>query len=297
MCQTCARDRDASGGPYRLVARRGKPQFCDNAATRLVRVGDVVVGGETPVTIAGPCAVETRAQTLAVARAVKAAGADMLRGGAFKPRTSPYDFQGRGRAGLEILAEAREETGLPIVTEVLDPRQVEEVCAFADVLQVGARNMQNFPLLREVGRSGKPVLLKRHWAATLTEWLCAAEYVALEGNLDVILCERGIRTFSQGDYNRNTLDVNVVPAVRKRTFLPVLVDPSHATGDADLVLPAAGAAMGAGAHGLLVEVLDEHADPAAALCDGSQGVRPSMLAEIVRRARLTAAQSATELAR
>jgi 3-deoxy-7-phosphoheptulonate synthase len=244
----------------------------------------VLVGGGAPVIIAGPCAVETRAQTLAVARAVKAAGADLLRGGAFKPRTSPYDFQGRGRAGLEILAEAREETGLPIVTEVMDPRLVEMTCEFADCLQIGARSMQNFPLLREAGRSGKPVLLKRHWAATLTEWLCAAEYIAAEGNLDVILCERGIRTFSQGEYNRNTLDLNVVPALLRETYLPVFVDPSHGTGVADLVPAACGAAMGSGAHGLIIEVIDEHADPAAALCDGRQSIRPSVLAGIVRRA-------------
>jgi 3-deoxy-7-phosphoheptulonate synthase len=215
----------------------------------------------------------------------------MLRGGAYKPRTSPYDFQGRGRAGLEILREARDETGLPIVTEVLDQRLVEEACGFADVLQIGARNMQNFALLREAGRSGKPVLLKRHWSATLTEWLCAAEYVALEGDLDVILCERGIRTFSQGDYNRNTLDLNVVPALRRATFLPVVVDPSHGTGVADLVPAASGAAMGAGAHGLLIEVIAEDTDPADPLCDGHQSVRPSTLAEIVRRAHLVAEQS------
>jgi len=237
--------RPARHDPYRLVARKGNDDYEFNALTRPVRVGSVVVGGGRPVVIAGPCAVETRAQTLAVARAALDAGADMLRGGAFKPRTSPYDFQGRRRAGLEILAEARAETGLPIVTEVMDPRLVEEACEFADCLQIGARNMQNFPLLVEAGRSGKPVLLKRHWSATMTEWLCAAEYVAAEGNLDVILCERVIRTYTAGDYNRSTLDLNVVPALQRETFLPVIVDPSHATGDAALVPSACGAAMGA----------------------------------------------------
>jgi 3-deoxy-7-phosphoheptulonate synthase len=281
--------------PYRIVARRGNAEFDGNARTRVVRVGEVRVGAATPVIIAGPCAVESRAQTLEVARACADAGADMLRGGAYKPRTSPYDFQGLHRAGLEILVEAREETGLPIVTEVMDPRLVEEVAAFADVLQIGARNMQNFPLLIEAGRSGKPVLLKRHWSATLEEWLCAAEYVAAQGNLDVILCERGIRTFSRGEYDRSTLDVNVVPAVKRDTFLPVIVDPSHATGASEFVPAASGAAMGAGAHGLLIEVIGENADQSKALCDGRQSIRPSALAEIVRRARLTASQS-TEVA-
>jgi len=271
--------------PYRLVARAGRPEWQGSLKARVVRVDDVLVGGPDPVVIGGPCAVESRAQTLEIAHAVKAAGARMLRGGAWKPRTSPYDFQGLGREGLEILAEARAETGLPIVTEVLDPRQVPLVAEFADVLQIGARNMQNYGLLREAGRAGKPVLLKRHWAATLNEWLCAAEYVALEGNLDVILCERGIRTFTHTEYNRNTLDVNVVPSVRRLTFLPVIVDPSHGTGVADLVLPASLAAVAAGAHGLLVEVLGPRTRPEDALSDGHQSVRPDVLAELVARVR------------
>jgi 3-deoxy-7-phosphoheptulonate synthase len=291
VSRSAARRGGPEKAPYRLVARRGSAEWSDPGTTRVVRVGGVAVGGERPIVIAGPCAVESREQTLAVARAVRDAGADMLRGGAYKPRTSPYDFQGLGRAGLEILAEARDETGLPIVTEVLDPRLVEEACAFADCLQIGARNMQNFPLLSEAGRSGKPVLLKRHWAATLTEWLCAAEYVAAEGNLDVILCERGIRTFSQGDYNRNTLDLNVVPAARRATFLPVVVDPSHGTGVADLVPPACAAAIGAGAHGLLIEVIEESLAFPESLCDGTQSIRPSALAEVVRRARAIASQA------
>jgi len=279
--------------PYRLVARGAGPAPWGPTGTRVVEVGDVRVGGARPIVIAGPCAVESRRQTLDVARAVAAAGADMLRGGAYKPRTSPYDFQGLHREGLEILAEARAETGLPIVTEVMDPRLVEAVSEYADVLQIGARNMQNFPLLIEVGRSGKPVLLKRHWSATLEEWLCAAEYVAAQGNLDVILCERGIRTFSRGEYDRSTLDVNVVPAVQRATFLPIIVDPSHATGASEFVPAASGAAMGAGAHGLIIEVIAEDADQSAALCDGRQSIRPSALAEIVRRAHLTAAQTRT----
>jgi 3-deoxy-7-phosphoheptulonate synthase len=291
VSRSAARRGGPDPAPYRLVARRGSAEWSDPATTRVVRVGGVAVGGERPVVVAGPCAVESREQTLAVARAVRDAGADMLRGGAYKPRTSPYDFQGLGRAGLEILAEARDETGLPIVTEVLDPRLVEETCAFADCLQIGARNMQNFPLLTEAGRSGKPVLLKRHWAATLSEWLCAAEYVAATGNLDVILCERGIRTFSHGEYNRNTLDLNVVPALRRETFLPVVVDPSHGTGVAYLVPPACAAAIGAGAHGLLIEVIEENLACPESLCDGTQSIRPSALAEVVRRARLTALQA------
>jgi 3-deoxy-7-phosphoheptulonate synthase len=297
MCETAVKSarRTANSAcatrpaPRRLVARANDPKYAGNALTRPVRVGSVVVGGDRPVMIAGPCAVETRKQTLAIARACKAAGADMLRGGAFKPRTSPYDFQGLGVAGLEIRAAAREETGLPIVTEVLDPRQVDEVAAVADVLQIGARNMQNFPLLVEAGRSGKPVLLKRHWSATLDEWLWAAEYVLAQGNFDVILCERGIRTFAQGEYSRNTLDLNVVPVVRRETFLPIVVDPSHGTGDAALVPAASGAALGAGAHGLIIEVIAEDTDPKTPLCDGMQSIRPSVLAQIVKRSRAVAA--------
>jgi 3-deoxy-7-phosphoheptulonate synthase len=275
----------AKSRPYRLVARgaRGGPR--DPAATREVRVGPVVFGGPEPVIIAGPCAVESRRQTLEIARAVKACGGQMLRGGAYKPRTSPYDFQGLGRPGLEILAEARALTGLPIVTEVLDLRLVATVAEFADCLQIGARNMQNVPLLREAAQSGKPVLLKRHWAATLDEWLCAAEYMALEGCLDVILCERGIRTFTQGDYNRNTLDLNVVPAVRAASFLPVIVDPSHGTGQAALVPAASQAGLAVGAQGLILEVIGQETCVGDVLCDGSQSIRPSVLAGIVAAAR------------
>jgi 3-deoxy-7-phosphoheptulonate synthase len=235
--------------------------------------------------IAGPCAVESLEQTLEIAHAVRDAGADMLRGGAWKPRTNPHSFQGLGEAALEILAQAREETGLPVVTEVMDPRLVAKVGAVADVLQIGSRNMQNFPLLVEVGRFGKPVLLKRGFAATLEEWLCAAEYVVMQGNLDVILCERGIRTFTSSEYNRNTLDLNVVGAVRDLSWLPILVDPSHATGVEALVAPASQAAISCGADGLIIEVIAERADRCTVRCDAEQAIRPSVLARIVAGAR------------
>ena len=247
------------------------------AKRTVVDIGGVRFGEEL-VVIAGPCSVETEEQTVRTAVAVKEAGARMLRGGAFKPRTSPYAFQGLGLKGLKILDRARRETGLPIVTEVIDTRDVSWVGEYADVLQIGARNMQNFALLREVGRSGKPVLLKRHWAATLSEWLCAAEYVALEGDLDVILCERGIRTFALGEYSRNTLDVNVVPAVRRETFLPVVVDPSHGTGKAHLVDSMCRAAVACGADGLIIEV---HNDPEHAMTDGAQSLNPRQFADMM----------------
>lgn len=272
-------------GPFRILAHGGGPPLPEGTTTRPVQVGRVRVGGKVPVIMAGPCAVESRAQTLEVAHAVREAGGDILRGGAFKPRTSPYDFQGLGERGLEILAEAREATGLPIITEVLDVRDVPLVARFADILQIGARNMQHFPLLQEAGRTGLPVLVKRHWAATLEEWLGAAEYVVVEGNFDVILCERGIRTFTRGSYNRGTLDTNVVPAVKRLTWAPVIVDPSHATGDAAMVPSAARAGCAAGADGLLVEVLAEQADPADALCDGYQSIKPSVLATLIRQVR------------
>ena len=269
------------GAPYRIVSRETHAEFRGNQRTREVSIGGVTVGGARPVVIAGPCAVEGFDQTLAIARACQAAGADMLRGGAFKPRTSPYDFQGLGRAGLEILAAAREETGLPIVTEALDPRHVEDVAEFADCIQIGARSMQNFALLREVGRTGLPVLLKRHWAATLSEWLCAAEYIAVEGNLDIVLCERGIRSFTAGSYNRSTLDLNVIDALRRETFLPVFVDPSHGTGDDRIVPGASLAGIASGAHGLIIEVIAEATDKETPLCDGEQSIRPAVLRKII----------------
>ena len=217
--------------------------------------------------IAGPCAVESESQLLEIARAVKKAGAGMLRGGAFKPRTSPYSFQGLGEEGLKYLAEAREVTGLPIITEVTDPRNVELVSRYADMLQVGARNMQNFALLTEVGKSGHPVMLKRGLSSTIKDLLLAAEYVIIEGNRDILLCERGITTFET--YTRNTLDLSAVAAIKELSHLPVIDDPAHATGRNHLVEPMALAAIAAGADGVMVEV---HNDPDAALCDGPQSL-------------------------
>lgn len=254
----------------------------DPAETRVVQVGQVQFGGARPVMIAGPCAVESRTQTLEVARAVKAAGAEMLRGGAYKPRTSPHDFQGLGLEGLKILREASQETGLPVVTEVMDPRLVETVAEYADMLQIGSRNMQNYPLLVEAGKSGKPVLLKRGMAASLCEWLGAAEYVAKEGNLEIVLCERGIKAYPSGEYSRNVLDLNVIPAVKEETFLPVIVDPSHATGVASMVEGASCAAIEYGSHGLIIEVACDHEGAAKAKCDAVQAISPSTLGRISR---------------
>ena len=246
----------------------------------VVNVGDVKIGGGHFAMIAGPCSVESEEQIVEVARAVKASGASLLRGGAFKPRTSPYDFQGLKATGLELLKIARQETGLPIVTEIMS---IADLPLFddVDVLQVGARNMQNFDLLRELGRTDKPILLKRGLANTLKELLMSAEYIMASGNEQVILCERGIRTFS--DYTRNTLDVSAVPMLHELSHLPVIVDPSHATGIARLVPPMALAATAAGADGLIIEV---HNDPLHALCDGAQSLRPEefdRLAEKVRK--------------
>jgi 3-deoxy-7-phosphoheptulonate synthase len=266
---------------YRLISRAGNVAYRDRDRTRIVRVSDVEIGGTKPVVIAGPCAVESREQTLEIARAVKDLGADMLRGGAYKPRTSPYEFQGLGEEGLEILAEARAETGLPIVTEVMDTRLVELVGSVADVLQIGSRNMHNTSLLTEVGRYGKPVLLKRGMAATLTEWLCAAEYIAKEGNLDIVLCERGVRTALSGQYDRFTLDLNVIAPVKQHTFLPIIVDPSHSTGNREMVPYAAQAGISCGAYGLIIEVIGEDTDACTIQCDGAQGIRPSYLKRIL----------------
>jgi 3-deoxy-7-phosphoheptulonate synthase len=248
--------------------------------TRTVKVRGVEFGGEHPVVIAGPCAVESHEQTLSVARAVKRAGAQMLRGGAYKPRTSPYDFQGTGLEGLCILRIASEETGLPVVTEVMDTRRVEEVAEIADMIQIGSRNMQNYPLLTAVGRTGKPVLLKRGMSASLCEWLGSAEYIAKQGNLDIVLCERGIRGFPSGEYSRYVLDLNVIPAVQENTFLPVIVDPSHATGVASMVEPASRAALEFGSHGLIIEVADFSI--CYPQCDGLQAIDEETLKRIVR---------------
>jgi len=255
-----------------LVDRRRHPEGT------VVQVGDVRFGGDSPVLIAGPCSVESEEMILETAAAVARAGGDMLRGGAYKPRTSPYDFQGLGVKGLRFLADARERTGLPVVTEVLSWEEVPVVAHFADMLQIGARNMQNFSLLRAASRSGKPVLLKRGAGATFEEWLMAAEYVLAEGNPNVVLCERGIRTFERA--TRHTLDLNAVVLVRERTHLPVIVDPSHAAGLRSLVTPLSMAALAAGACGLIVEV---HPDPAAALSDGAQSLDVPMFEELARR--------------
>jgi 3-deoxy-7-phosphoheptulonate synthase len=256
--------------PYQLASRALHPD------KTTIQVGDVTIGGAQPVVIAGPCAVESKAQILEAARAAKTAGAQMLRGGAFKPRTSPYSFQGLGLPGLRALTQAGRETGLPVVTEVMEPGLVATVAEYADVLQVGSRNMQNFPLLRAVGQVQRPVLLKRGFAATIEEWLLAAEYILLEGNTQVILCERGVRGFDPN--TRNLLDLSAVPLLAQLTHLPVLVDPSHATGRADLVVPMGVAAIAAGADGLLVEM---HPRPDAALSDAEQAITPGQLVTLI----------------
>ena len=257
--------------PYKLVSRE------NGQRTSTVSVAGVPIGPDTFTLIAGPCAVETAEQTLQAARLAQRAGATLLRGGAFKPRTSPYAFQGLGVEGLRILAEVREETGMPVVTEVVEAGDVPAVCEYADMLQIGARNMQNFPLLQAVGSTGKPVLLKRGLSATYEEWLMAAEYIAQRGNLDIVLCERGIRTFETG--TRNTLDVAAVPMVHRLSHLPVIVDPSHAGGQRDLVLPLARAGIAAGAEGLIV---DMHPRPEQALCDGAQALNGDQVDELTQ---------------
>jgi 3-deoxy-7-phosphoheptulonate synthase len=261
--------------PYMLASREARPH-----APTVVKLGDVRIGGGRPVLMAGPCVVEGRAALLDAARAVKAAGADVLRGGAFKPRTSPYAFQGLGEEGLRHLAAAREATGLPVVTEVMEPDQVALVAAYADMLQVGARNMANFPLLRRVGKTDRPVLLKRGFSATVEEWLMSAEYVLASGNPNVVLCERGIRGFDTA--TRFTLDLNAVPLAKELTHLPVIVDPSHGTGKRSLVGRMALAGLAAGADGLIVEV---HPDPERARCDAAQTITPAELAALTRSAR------------
>ncbi len=257
--------------PYKLTSREMKPD------DTVVVVGGIRIGEQRPVVIAGPCSVETREQTIETARRVKALGAHLLRGGAFKPRTSPYAFQGLGEKGLEILAEARDITGLPLVTEVIGVEVFEAVEAVTDILQIGARNMQNYPLLRRAGKSRKPVLLKRGQSATLEEFLLAAEYLLAEGNQNVILCERGIRTFS--DHSRYTLDINIVPELKSLTHLPVLVDPSHASGKREMVVPLARAAFAAGADGVIVEV---HPYPDKALSDGRQSLNLQLFGDMMR---------------
>jgi len=252
------------------VSREFKP---DNT---IVDVGGVKIGGTVPVVMAGPCAVESMEQLLEAARAVKAGGAQFLRGGAFKPRTSPYDFQGLAEEGLQMLRKAGDETGLKVVTEIVDVNAVDLICKYADVLQVGARNMQNFQLLKAVGKAKKPVLLKRGLSATITEWLNAAEYIMSEGNDDVIFCERGIRTYET--FTRNTLDLSAVAAIKELSHLPVIVDPSHGTGRWQMVRPMARAAIAAGADGLMIEV---HPHPEMALSDGDQSLTPENFRELM----------------
>jgi len=260
--------------PYKLVSRENHPD------RSTITVSGVPIGPDTFTLIAGPCAVESADQTMEAAEMAKAAGAALLRGGAFKPRTSPYAFQGLGERGLEILAAARERTGLPFVTEVVDAHDVETVAEYADMLQIGTRNMQNFGLLQAVGRAHKPVMLKRGLQATIEEWLMAAEYVARSGNLNIVLCERGIRTFERA--YRNTFDVSAVPVVQALSHLPVMVDPSHAGGRRDLVVPLARAGIAAGADAVMVDV---HPHPDAALCDGPQALVNGDLRELAQAVR------------
>jgi 3-deoxy-7-phosphoheptulonate synthase len=265
------RDVVRISAPYKLVSRENHPH------RSTVRVGGVPIGPGTMTLIAGPCAVETPEQTLQAAQMAKAAGATLLRGGAFKPRSSPYAFQGLGEAGLRILADVRAETGLPIVTEVVDAHDVELVASYADMLQIGTRNAQNFALLQAAGAAGKPVMLKRGMNGTIEEWLMAAEYVAQRGNLDIVLCERGIRTFEKA--TRNTLDISAVPVAQRLSHLPVIVDPSHSGGHRDLVLPLTRAAIAVGADGVIIDV---HPHPETALCDGPQALVDGDLRELAK---------------
>ncbi len=264
--------------PYKLASKELKQ------TKTTIQIDDLTIGGREIVIMAGPCAVENEQVFYETARKVKAAGAKILRGGAYKPRTSPYSFQGLEEEGLKMLALARRETGLKIVTEVVDTRDVEKVAEYADILQIGARNMQNFRLLKEAGASGKPILLKRGLAATIEEWLMAAEYIMSSGNPHIILCERGIRTFETA--TRNTIDISAIPVVQELSHLPVIVDPSHATGSWKYVDALSKAAVAAGADGLLIEV---HDDPARALCDGPQSLRPDKFAFLVEELKAVAA--------
>jgi 3-deoxy-7-phosphoheptulonate synthase len=263
--------------PFKLVSREFQP------SNTVVTVGRVRIGSDQLAIMAGPCSIEGEEQAFAIAGAVARAGATVMRGGAFKPRTSPYSFQGLGEEGLKLLRRAADANGLAVVSEVMDTQQVGLLARWADILQVGARNMQNFSLLREVGQSGRPVLLKRGLAATIEEWLMSAEHVMAQGNRQVILCERGIRTFET--YTRNTLDLNAIPVVKELSHLPVIVDPSHGTGIRDKVAPMARAAIAAGADGLIVEV---HHDPDHALSDGPQSLHPAQFDELVGQVRTIA---------
>ena len=257
--------------PFKVASREFKPE------DTMFSIGEHTVGGKDLIIMAGPCSVESRSQIIETAHAVKEAGAHVLRGGAFKPRSSPYAFQGMGEEGLKYLAEAREETGLPIITEVMEPAMVPLVCEYADILQIGARNMQNYALLHAVGKSQHPVLLKRGMSSFIEEWLMCAEYILSHGNTRVMLCERGIRTFEK--YTRNTFDINAIAVAKHMSHLPVIADPSHATGKWEYVAPAAKAAVAAGADGIIVEV---HPRPDEALSDGLQSLKPEKFAKLVQ---------------
>ncbi len=258
--------------PYKLVSRETQPD------DTIVTVGDVAIGNGHLTIMAGPCAIESELQALTIAEKVKAAGAHIFRGGAFKPRSSPYAFQGMGEAGLKIMAKVRDVTGMPVVTEAMDDETFDLVESYADMIQIGTRNMQNFSLLKRAGRARKPIFLKRGLAATIEEWLMAAEYILEGGNTQVILCERGVRTFV--NHSRNTLDVSAVPVVRKESHLPIIIDPSHAGGRRDQVIPLSRAAVAVGAHGLMVEV---HHEPDKALSDGAQSLYPEQFAALCRQ--------------
>ncbi len=260
--------------PYKLVSREFQ------AESTIIRMGDLTIGNDYLTIIAGPCAIESEQQALTIAKHVKQAGAQLFRGGAFKPRTSPYSFQGLGKEGLKILDRVRDSTGMPIVTEVLDLENFYLVEEYADIIQIGTRNMQNFSLLRKAGSSKKPILLKRGLAATIDEWLMAAEYILAEGNTQVILCERGVRTFV--NHSRNTLDLSAVPVVRRESHLPIIIDPSHAAGRRDQVIPLSRAAVAVGAHGLMVEV---HHTPEKALSDGAQSLYPEQFETLCNQIR------------
>jgi len=257
--------------PYKLVSREVKPE------DTLIQVGDVTIGNGHLALMAGPCAVESENQAMTIAEKVKQAGGHIFRGGAFKPRTSPYTFQGLGEQGLQILAKVREQFDLPVVTEVMDTDTFDMVEAYADILQIGTRNMQNYSLLKRAGQSKRPVLLKRGMSATLDEWLMAAEYIMSEGNHQVMLCERGVRTFVR--HSRNTLDLSAVPVILRESHLPIIIDPSHAAGYRDQVIPLSRASVAVGAHGLIVEV---HHAPEEALSDGAQSLLPHQFEELVR---------------
>ena len=265
------KDNNQNNGESYLVSRQTNPN------DTVINVNGIKIGGKGIVIFAGPCAVENRKQLLETAKAVYSAGANILRGGAYKPRTSPYSFQGLGEEGLKYLSEARDVTGLPVVTEVMDTRKVELVCKYTDIIQIGSRSMHNFPLLKEVGKCRKPVLFKRGLMGTLDEYLLAAEYILSEGNKQVILCERGIRTFETS--TRNTLDLSAIPILKRRTHLPVIVDPSHATGHSWVVPAMAKAAIAAGADGIMIEV---HHKPLDALSDGPQSLYPESFAQLVK---------------